>query len=153
MATRVFLKDYKGNPASDIDHKCVLQVRFRVSRPASLRWINALPDDYLKMKEELEKKVRENLIAMNIHPLKTLDFSTPKSYKKYGFSPIGSYFSFFVGPSGDSYPIPNKMKKLNNAYLATQWLLSPGGFGAATVEGKYAVQAILKDDKRKDISF
>lgn len=39
------------------------------------------------------------------------------------------------------------VKGLNNVFIASQWLQSPGGLPVAAATGKFAVQRILKKEK------
>ena len=40
------------------------------------------------------------------------------------------------------------VKGLSNVYIASQWLQAPGGLPVAAATGKFAVQRILKKEKR-----
>lgn len=148
-ASRAFVKTFQSYPESVVGGKTVLQIRFRLPRQEAKTWMSSFQREYEGKKAALEKEVRKALIGLGYHPDLLLDFSTPRGYRRYGYSLLGSYFSFFPAPNRPIYPIPSKIRPLKNAYLSTQWMITPGGVSSAVLSGIYAIEAILKDDKRK----
>lgn len=79
--------------------------------------------------------------------LTLLDVWTPATYERYCNAYHGAYMSFVVTKGCKTSMVSNKIKGLKNVFLATQWLLSPGGLPTAALEGKFAAQYILKSEK------
>ena len=48
--------------------------------------------------------------------------------------------------------IKGKIKGIDNLYVAGQWTNAPGGLPVAAASGKFAIQRILKSEK-KDINI
>ena len=56
--------------------------------------------------------------------------------------------SFVTTPNGKQIKMKGKLKGIKNLYVAGQWTNSPGGLPVAAASGKFAVQRILKSEKR-----
>ncbi|MBE6846253.1 MAG: NAD(P)/FAD-dependent oxidoreductase, partial [Ruminococcus sp.] len=51
-------------------------------------------------------------------------------------------------PAGKQIKMKGQLKGIRNLYVAGQWTNSPGGLPVAVASGKFAVQRILKKQKR-----
>lgn len=106
---------------------------------------------YNSLKEEISNIISK-LIIEKFPQLKgnleCLDVWTPATYQRYVNSEIGSFMSFAIPPKYVPSRISNKIKGLDNVFLATQWLQSPGGLPIAALGGKLAIKSILKREKQ-----
>lgn len=80
--------------------------------------------------------------------INVLDIFTPMTLKRYTNVNRGAYMSLFT------YDRPRlshngMIKGLENVFLASQWLLSPGGAPYAVATGKYAAIRVCKREKIK----
>ena len=55
-------------------------------------------------------------------------------------------------PNGKQIKLKGTLKGIDNLYLAGQWTNSPGGLPVAAASGKFAIQRILKK-QRRDINI
>jgi hypothetical protein len=60
--------------------------------------------------------------------------------------------SFVTTPLGKQIRMKGKLKGIDNLYVAGQWTNAPGGLPVAVASGKFAIQRILKSEK-KDIDI
>ena len=80
--------------------------------------------------------------------LEYIDAWTPLTYNRYCNAYKGSYMSFITTPTGKQIVMKGKLKGIDNLYVAGQWTNAPGGLPVAAASGKFAVQRILKSQKR-----
>ena len=77
-----------------------------------------------------------------------LDAWTPLTYERYMHAYHGSYMSFTTTPNTKQLKLKGQLKGIKNLYLAGQWTNAPGGLPVAAASGKFAIQRILKSQKR-----
>ncbi|MBP5774928.1 MAG: FAD-dependent oxidoreductase, partial [Clostridiales bacterium] len=107
--------------------------------------------EYKEQKEALVKEVVkriENAFPELSGDLEVLDCWTPLTYERYCNAYHGSYMSFITTPAGKQIKMKGTLKGINNLYVAGQWTNSPGGLPVAVASGKFAVQRILKKQKK-----
>ena len=95
----------------------------------------------------MTKRIEDSLPALR-GKLEWLDTWTPLTYERYCNAYHGSYMSFVTTPAGKSVRLKGQLKGIKNLYLAGQWTSAPGGLPVAAASGKFAVQRILKKQKR-----
>lgn len=64
--------------------------------------------------------------------------------KKYGAK---LYMSFITQKGEKSFRVKGTVRGIDNLYIASQWIMAPGGLPVAVTAGKFAVQRILKKEK------
>ena len=70
------------------------------------------------------------------------------TYERYCNAYHGAYMAFVTTIGTKQLRVKGVLKKLKNFYMAGQWIMSPGGLPIAAISGKFAVQRILKKEKR-----
>lgn len=61
----------------------------------------------------------------------------------------GAYMSFITKKDVKAFKVKGVVKGLSNVLIASQWVMAPGGLPVAAAAGKFAVQRILKAEKRE----
>jgi hypothetical protein len=56
--------------------------------------------------------------------------------------------SFITRKNVKSFHVKGTVTGLFNVFVASQWIMAPGGLPVAAAAGKFAVQRILKEEKR-----
>ena len=114
-------------------------------------WKGLSKEDYEKTKDalvsEVAKRIEKAFPEMS-GSLEFLDAWTPVTYERYCGAYHGSYMSFVTTPAGKQIKMKGQLKGIRNLYVAGQWTNSPGGLPVAVASGKFAVQRILKKQKR-----
>lgn len=128
--------------------------------------IHQFDEDYLKWEElyldktiyrnEKERIAKEVVDRIEIQypqfkgKINVLDIFTPMTLKRYTNVNRGAYMSLFThDKSRLSYN--GHINGLENVFLASQWMLSPGGAPYAIAAGKYAAIRICKKEKIKNV--
>ena len=96
--------------------------------------MNKVQKEIIKLFPELENKIIQ------------LDSWTPITYNRYCNSFKGSYMAFIAKKGIKSANLKSVVKNINNLFIASQWLMSPGGLPVALASGKFAIQRILKKE-------
>jgi phytoene dehydrogenase-like protein len=108
-------------------------------------------DEYKKVKEELVLEIQKRIISRFPElekSIEVLDCWTPLTYERYCNAYHGSYMSFITTPGAKQLRLKGRVKGIDNLYLAGQWTMSPGGLPVAVASGKFAMQRLLKSQKR-----
>ena len=126
----------------DIEDAIVVGVIQRKDLPKEIT--NVLGDNNSIIVDTLIKDIIVNEFPILENKLTCIDVWTPASYKRYTNSDIGSFMSFIFPPKTLPIKISNKIKGLDNVFLATQWQQSPGGLPIAAKLGKQAIEEIKK---------
>ena len=112
--------------------------------------------DYLKAKEELGQKVREEIInytKIDNEDIELIDVATPLTYERYTNAYRGSYMSFVTTEETKGLMRKGLIKGLNNFVMAGQWIMSPGGLPIALFSGKHAACRLCKMEKKKFVNL
>jgi phytoene dehydrogenase-like protein len=112
--------------------------------------------DYLKEKEELGQKVREEIInytKIDNEDIELIDVATPLTYERYTNAYRGSYMSFVTTEETKGLMRKGLIKGLNNFVMAGQWIMSPGGLPIALFSGKHAACRLCKMAKKKFVNL
>ena len=148
---RMYVKSYGYDKIFLKDGKQVIQTCITQSDSDYEFWKSLSKEEYAKLKEELTKEVESRILkafpALE-GDMEFLDSWTPLTYERYCNAYHGSYMSFVTTPSGKQIKMKGRLKGIDNLYVAGQWTNSPGGLPVAVASGKFAVQRILKSEKK-----
>jgi phytoene dehydrogenase-like protein len=143
------LMNYCFDPTMAPEGKSVIVIRF--DSPWEL-WEDLTADEYEKEKDQIEKDSRgllEQHFSGISARIEVCDVATPLTDVRYTGVWKGSYEGFM--PSSN-----NLMKNLNPSipglkkfYMAGQWLFPGGGLPPAAQSGKWAIQSICKEEKKR----
>ena len=152
--THLILREFTHEESFAPSGKTILQSLTFCSEEDCLNFINLRKNSpaYKKLKDEIAKSVSE--LILNRYPelknsLECIDVWTPASYKRFSNSDIGSFMSFAMPPKYVPARASNKIKGLNNVFLATQWQQVPGGLPIAALCGKEANKTICTREAQK----
>ena len=81
--------------------------------------------------------------------LTLIDFWTPATYERFVSSQIGSFMSFAIPEKFLPIPLDNSVERVDNLFLATQWLQSPGGLPTAADQGRGVINRINKIEAKR----
>ena len=154
MGDRMTIKTYGYEPSFAPENKQILQVLLPLDVSAYDYWMKLYEnkEEYNRKKNELAeilmKKIEDNYETYR-EKMNILDVWTPVTYKRYCNAYKGYNQSFVAGKNTDPklYPSPY-VENLDNVILCGQWISPPGGAPGAAITGKFAIQRILKKDKR-----
>lgn len=150
MIHRMSVKSYEYEPTFAPERKTVLQANIKQYDDDFRLWKSLSKEEYKRKKFELTKVVEEKILRKFpalIGHIDFLDCWTPATYERYCHSYHGAYMSFITKKNVKSFRMKGTVKGLNNVFIASQWLQSPGGLPVAAATGKFAVQRILKKEK------
>lgn len=155
MSDRMTIKTYAYEPSFAPEGKQVLQVLYGLDESAYEVWKEWYTDKdlYRAKKESLAKKLQEKIeerLPVYRGKLEILDIWTPMTYHRYCHAYKGYNQSFMPTKKSRKNPYPSAtIVGVDNVVLAGQWLSPPGGLPGAAIQGKYAIQRILKKEGRK----
>lgn len=150
---RIMLKSFAYEPSYAPEGRTVLQASIPQNEDDFFYWknISINKEEYQREKLSQAQKVMD-LILLKFPTMQgnieLLDCWTPVTYERYCNSYHGAYMSFIITKSGKSKAFTGKLQGLQNVFLASQWQQSPGGLPTAAAMGKFAVQRILKLEKK-----
>ena len=152
---RMYVKQYGYDPIFVKDGKQVIQTCLTQYDADFEYWKSLSKEEYDRVKKELTSEVEKRVLAA--YPefeeeIEILDTWTPLTYERYCNAYHGGYMSFVTTPLGKALTIKGKIKGIDNLYVAGQWTNAPGGLPVAAASGKFAIQRILKSEK-KDINI
>jgi len=81
--------------------------------------------------------------------IEVVDVATPLTDIRYTGVYRGSYEGFLPTSKTMTKTLRNKLKGLENFYMAGQWLFPGGGLPPSAQSGKWLFQEITKKDKKK----
>lgn len=151
-ASRMSVKSFEYEPGFAPSHKMVLQSNFVQNDADYFYWKSLGRDEYLAKKEELCREVTDRILVqfpkLNGH-IELLDCWSPLTYERYCNAYHGAYMSFITKKDVKAFKVKGVVKGLSNVLIASQWVMAPGGLPVAAAAGKFAVQRILKAEKRE----
>jgi phytoene dehydrogenase-like protein len=154
MSDRMTVKTYAYEPGFAPEGKQIVQVLLGLQEDAYDYWVELYKnkEEYRSKKEEIAnkmlKKIEERFIEYK-GKMKILDTWTPVTYHRYCNAYKGYNQSFTITKYSAKNTNPSAtIKGIDNVVLAGQWLNPPGGLPGAAIQGKYAIQRILKKEKR-----
>ncbi len=149
--SRMSIKSYKYDKSFAPEGKCVVQANIVQSDTDYLYWESLDPEEYKLKKAALAKEITERIKAEFPEisdSIELLDCWTPLTYNRYCNAYHGSYMGFVTTVGTKQMRMKGVVKGVDNLYVAGQWVMNPGGLPIAAVSGKFAVQRILKKQKR-----
>lgn len=150
-----FVKHFNYEPDFAPEGKTLLQVLFTQYEDDYEYWANLRQNDmhtYKTVKTAVAEAIEECIIRrfpeLKGH-ISLLDIATPATNTRYCNTYKGAFMSFALTPENEKLYHRGRVQGTDNVYLAGQWLQAPGGLPNAVVTGKFAIQRLLKDHKRK----
>ncbi|MBQ8967448.1 NAD(P)/FAD-dependent oxidoreductase [Ruminococcus sp.] len=148
---RIYVKNYGYDKTFAPEGKAVLQTNIPQSDEDFAYWKSLYKEEYKAKKQQLIEEVTKRIVTEFPElegRLEFLDCWTPLTYERYCNAYHGAYMAFVTTPDSKQVKIKGVLKGLKNFYMAGQWIMSPGGLPIAAISGKFAVQRILKKEKR-----
>lgn len=143
------IMNYHYDPTMAPEGKSVLVMRFE--SPWDI-WKDLEPTEYKREKD----KIREDATALleKHYPgissdIEVTDVATPVTDVKYTGVWKGAYEGFMPSSKNMMDNIDPFIPGLKNFYMAGQWLFPGGGLPPAGQSGKWAIQYICRDEKKK----
>lgn len=152
--SRLSVKNYEYDKSFAPEGKAVLQANIAQSDEDYAYWKSLNPEDYKAKKEELANALTKRIEAEFPElkgKMELLDCWTPMTYDRYCNAYHGSYMGFVTTVGNKQMRFKGVVKGVDDLYIAGQWIMSPGGLPVAVVSGKFAVQRILKKQKKSII--
>jgi len=143
------IQSYDYEPDFAPEGKMVLQTNFAQTEEDYQYWESLYPDRerYEGKKAELAELALQRVVKEypflegKIH---VIDVWSPMTYTRYCNSYMGAYMSFVTTKRAKSITVPGVIKGIDNVFLASQWLMGPGGLPTAAAMGKFAAWRIIK---------
>ena len=148
---RIYVKNYGYDKSFAPEGKTVIQTNISQTDVDYLYWKSLSKEEYKAKKQELIAAVTERVIKEFPEldgKLEFLDCWTPLTYERYCGAYHGGYMAFVTKPSIKKLKCKGTVKGVKNLYIAGQWIMSPGGLPVAAASGKFAIQRILRKEKR-----
>ena len=149
--TRMSVKSYAYDKSFAPVGKTVLQANVIQSDSDYLFWESLSEEQYKAKKGELSAELTKRIVAQFPElygRIELLDCWTPLTYNRYCNAYHGSYMGFVTTVGNKQMRFKGVVKGIDNLYVAGQWVMNPGGLPIAVVSGKFAVQRILRKQKR-----
>jgi phytoene dehydrogenase-like protein len=149
--SRISFRTYEYEKDFAPEGKTVLQSNIAQFDDDYRYWKALNKDDYKRKKQEFSEIIKERIekkFPQLVNHIDLLDCWTPVTYERYCNSYHGAYMSFITRKNVKSFHVKGTVKGLSNVFVASQWIMAPGGLPVAAAAGKFAVQRILKKEKR-----
>ena len=146
-APRLILREFSHEGDFAPRGSTVLQSLVFCDEETCREFLGMKPEAYRQRKEALG---REALTAAEaVCPalrgrLTLLDVWTPRTYRRFVGSRLGTWMSFAFGPGILPRWCGNRVPGMKNLVLATQWLQAPGGLPIAAESGKRAAETLWR---------
>ena len=148
---RISVKSYEYEPEFAPMGKTVLQVNVPQFDKEYLYWKGLSKEGYENQKKEAIMAIEERLLMqfpkLRGH-MEFLDCWTPITYERYCNAYHGAYMGFITRKGVKSFRVKGMIKGVKNLYIASQWIMAPGGLPVAVTAGKFAVWRIARKDKK-----
>ena len=149
--SRISVKNYAYDPSFAPEGKAVLQANLIQSDADYEFWSSLGREEYIQKKAELTDAITSRIIKEFPElegRIEHLDSWTPLTYNRYCNAYHGSYMGFITTVGSKQMRFKGVVKGVSNLFVAGQWVMSPGGLPIAVISGKFAVQRILRQNKR-----
>ena len=148
---RISVKSYEYEPGFAPTGKMVLQVNVPQFDKEYFYWKGLEGKEYERQKKEtvraIEKRLLTQFPGLQGH-MEFLDCWTPITYERYCNAYHGAYMGFITKKGVKSFRVKGIIKGIKNLYIASQWVMAPGGLPVAVTAGKFAVWRIVRKDKK-----
>ena len=127
---------------------------FRFDSPYT-QWKDLTKEEYQKEKQKIEedaKKLLELHYPGSSEFIEVCDIATPLTTIRYTGAWKGAYEGFRPSAKNVIKQLKQSLPKLENFFMASQWLFPGGGIPPSVQSGKWAVQVICHKEKKKFIS-
>ena len=149
MVKSMSVQSYDYEPDFAPEGKMILQTNFSQTEADYKYWESLYPDkeSYKIRKMEIAEQAIRRIekeypfLSGKIH---VIDVWSPMTYTRYCNAYKGAYMSFVTTKQAKSIIVPGVVKGLDNVFLASQWLMGPGGLPTAAAMGKFAAWRIMK---------
>lgn len=150
QVTRLSVKGYEYEPEFAPPGKVVVQINVPQYDAEYLHWQKLSPGEYAVQKAEaasaLQKRMEDRFgLAGKITPL---DCWTPRTYEKWCNAYHGAYMAFITRKGVPSFSVKGIVKGVKNLYIASQWIMAPGGLPVAAAAGRFAIWRIARCDRK-----
>lgn len=147
---RISVKSYEYEPGFAPMGKIVLQANIPQFDQEYLYWKGLSKEEYQNRKKETVRAIEERLLVqfpgLRGH-MEFLDCWTPMTYDRYCNAYHGAYMGFITRKGVKPFRVKGMIKGVKNLYIASQWIMAPGGLPVAVTAGKFAVWRIARKDK------
>lgn len=135
--------------------KMILQTNFSQTETDYKYWeaLYADREGYEEKKKETAEQALQNVVKEYPYlegKIRVLDVWSPMTYARYCNAYRGAYMSFVTTKQAKSITVPGVVKGIDNVFLASQWLMGPGGLPTAAAMGKFAAWRIQRKNKSRD---
>lgn len=148
---RMSIKNYYYEASFAPKGKTVLQTNVMQMEDDYDYWKSLSPEEYkaakIKLADDIMERVTDRFPQLR-SSIELLDCWTPLTYTRYCNSFHGAYMGFITKKGIKKPKVKAPIKGLSNVFVASQWLQSPGGLPTAAASGKFAIQHILKKEKK-----
>ena len=154
--SRMSMKNYGYDPSFAPEGRTVIQVNLVQTDEDYRFWAGLSGEEYKQKKLETAIELEKRLVAEFPElegNIEFLDCWTPVTYNRFCNAYHGSYMGFVTTTAVKQLTSKGVIKGLDGLYIAGQWTMNPGGLPIALVSGKFAVQRILKKEKRNILDF
>lgn len=152
---RLCLIGYGYEPQFAPEGRTVLQLKVEQTEIDFNYWSFFSQSMYEKKKREYADLVLEQLekqFPALQGRYKILDIWTPRTYWETCNAFQGAFMRYKTKAGVKKMASNGMLKQVSNLYLASQWMQEPGGLPTAAAAGKFAIQHILRRE-RKYVSF
>jgi phytoene dehydrogenase-like protein len=115
-------------------------------------WENLSEEEYREEKKRIEKaalQLLEEHYPGTSALVEVCDIATPQTTVRYTGAWKGSYEGFLPSPKNITQQLSLTLPGLSRFYMVGQWLFPGGGIPPSVLSGKWALQMICKEEKRK----
>jgi len=129
--------------------KTVLEIEFQ--SPWEI-WENLSDEEYAKEKDDIKTRCTE--LLERHHPgvsehIDVVDLATPRTTARYTGVWKGAYEGFVPAVNNIGTYLPMELDGLKNFSMAGQWVMPGGGLPPSAQSGRWVIQNLVKNDKRK----
>lgn len=149
--SRLSVKSYAYDKSFAPEGKTVLQSNIVQGDKDFAWWKSLSAEEYREKKAELVKLVTKAIVSEFPEldgKIELLDSWTPLTYQRYCNAYHGSYMGFMTTSKSKAIRFKGVVKGIDDLYIASQWIMNPGGLPVAVAAGKFAVQRILHKQKK-----
>ena len=147
---RISVKSYEYEPEFAPTGKTVLQVNVPQFDKEYFYWKGLTMEEYEARKKEAVNAIEERLLlqfpGLEGH-MEFLDCWTPLTYERYCNAYHGAYMAFITKKGVKSFQVKGTVKGVKNLYIASQWIMAPGGLPVAVTAGKFALWRIARKER------
>ncbi len=156
----IVMRSFGFDDYFDRNGKTVMEVYVEQYHDSYDYWKEIFDKDknaYYSKKKEISNQIVSKIVSQypefSKEDFEYLDSLSPLTFERYTDAYKGSYMSFMVTSKNGILMHSGHIHGINNLYLASQWCQSPGGLPLAAATGMFAIQRILKHEKRNYLFF